>query len=483
MENAQCIKFANLRRMVWPVENEELKKFLPMVFMFFLISFNYSMLRSIKYDFVVINIGIEALSLLKTYYVFAAVLIAMIIYAKLCNIMSNAKVFYTITSFFAGYFLLFATIIYPNLDMLHPDPEMIDSWAKSLPRFQWLIKIGGKWAFASFYIMAELWGSVMLILLFWQFANQITKTDEAKRFYPMFILLGNLGLILTVPVFSNSLGGAHNTVKNSGFEGVIFIIFLSTVLLMGIYAWMQKYVLTDPKFYQPDEVVGGKKKNKPKLSLIESFRVIFTSKYLGLIAMLVIAYGISIKFLEVIWKINLQKLYPTDQEYTAFMGLFQQWQGIGIILSIIIGSNILRFTSWRIAALFTPIMILITGAICIGFTIFDKAVGGYIDGLAISTLVFAVFIGIIKGAKYSLFNLTKEMAYIPISEELKTKGKAVIDVVLPQSGIIQSTFFIIFSGFSFKEDLPLLSIIFFIIVIVWIFSVNSLSKEYQKALT
>jgi AAA family ATP:ADP antiporter len=35
---------------------------------------------------------------------------------------------------------------------------------------------------------------MMVSLLFWQFANSVIKTEEAKRFYSMFGMLGNLGL-------------------------------------------------------------------------------------------------------------------------------------------------------------------------------------------------------------------------------------------------------------------------------------------------
>ena len=47
------------------------------------------------------------------------------------------------------------------------------------------------------YNQAELWGSVVLSLLFWGFANDINTVDEAKSYYPLFGLVANLALILS----------------------------------------------------------------------------------------------------------------------------------------------------------------------------------------------------------------------------------------------------------------------------------------------
>ena len=38
------------------------------------------------------------------------------------------------------------------------------------------------WSFAVFYVMAEMWGSVVASLLFWSFANEVTTVDEAKKY-------------------------------------------------------------------------------------------------------------------------------------------------------------------------------------------------------------------------------------------------------------------------------------------------------------
>ncbi len=49
------------------------------------------------------------------------------------------------------------------------------------PTKQPLVSIFRNWTYALFYMLSNLWGSVMVSLLFWGFANDITTVDEAKK--------------------------------------------------------------------------------------------------------------------------------------------------------------------------------------------------------------------------------------------------------------------------------------------------------------
>jgi len=71
-------------------------------------------------------------------------------------------------------------------------------------------------------------------------------------------------------------------------------------------------------------------------------------------------------------------------------------------------------------------------------------VSGITTLLATNPLMMAVMVGamqniLTKASKYSLFDSTKEMAYIPLDDELKVKGKAAVDVIggrLGKSGVL-----------------------------------------------
>ena len=80
MENSQKSNFiSELRRVFWPIEWHENKKFIPMALMMACILFNYATVRSIKDGLVVTHIGPEAISFLKTYVVLPSAVIFMIL--------------------------------------------------------------------------------------------------------------------------------------------------------------------------------------------------------------------------------------------------------------------------------------------------------------------------------------------------------------------------------------------------------------------
>lgn len=488
MKTESVSNLTELRRIIWPIEGKEHKKFLPMAAMMFCILFNYSVLRTVKDIFVISDIGPEAMSFLKTYLVLPSAVLVMVLYSWLCNLMKPSKVFYTISGAFFLYLVIFTFVLYPSLEIFHPDPKTVELFSQKYPALKWFIKIGGQWAIASFYVIAELWGSVMLSLLFWQFANNITKTSEAKRFYSMFGLLGNFALLLTSFVLDYFLDEKVNIVsKEVKFIPILITVIISAALIKFLYGWINMNVLKDPELYQPS---AKAKKGKVKLSLGDSFKMIFTSKYLGLLVILVLAYGISINLVEGVWKAKVKELYPTKESYGTFMAGFQFWQGLAAIFFMIVGSNILRKVSWKAAAILTPLMILVTGIAFFAFIFFNDTLSVYLVGFVSSPLMAVAIIGLLqnvlsKATKYSLFDSTKEMAYIPLDEESKSKGKAAVDVVGGRfgksgGGIIQSCFFIL--GFSFADATPYFAFIFFFISVCWIFAVFALSKEYEKKL-
>ena len=274
----QTKEFGKWRSMLWPIHAFELKKILPMFLMFFLISFNYTILRDTKDTLIVTGSGsgAEVIPFLKFWGVMPAAVIIMIIYAKLSNRLSKPKLFYATILPFIAFFALFATVLYPARDFLHPT-EFCDKMQTLLPQgFMGLIAIVRNWTFSLFYILSELWGSVALSLLFWGFANDNMKVTEARRFYSILGIGANLALLVSGPAIIMSSNIRQKVAAGVDAWGVSLnilmgLVVIAGILIVGIYWWINKNVLTDPRFAPAvDEKI--KKKVKPKMGLKDSFK-------------------------------------------------------------------------------------------------------------------------------------------------------------------------------------------------------------------
>ncbi len=490
-------EFFGFRKLFWPIHNHELKKFLPMVLMMFGFLYIYTILRDTKDTLIVTAAGAEAIPFLKFWGTLPMSVLFVLVYAKLSNILKTEALFYAVIAPFLIFFSVFGFFIYPNLELVSPtqtaDALQIFVEANLPDRmhdtFTKLISVFRVWPYALFYILSELWGSMGISLLFWQFANQITRPMEAKRFYAGFGQLGNLALVASgasIIYFSDIRSSVPAGVDAWGesLRWLMGAVTVFCVVIMLAYRWMNQNVLTDPTLYTPINKKNAKE--KLKLSLKESFLFLTRSRYLGCIVLIVLGYGISINLIEIVWKSQLKIQFPNENDYNTFMGYFSLFTGIATLILVTLGGHVIRRLGWFIAAISAPLMILVTGAIFFAFVMYEEGLQGI---LPYSPVWIAVIVGatqniLSKATKYSLFDPTKEMAYIPLDQESKVKGKAAIDVVggrLGKSGggiVLQ----VVLMFGTIANNLPVLLFIVGVIVAAWLYAVVSLNKRYTEKL-
>ena len=486
-------EFGKWRSRLWPVHRFELKKLIPMVLLFFFILFNYTILRDTKDTLVVTAAkGSQIIPFLKFWGVLPCAVLFMLLYAKLSSKLSKTRLFYTSVIPFIVFFGLFGTVLYPLRDSLHPN-AFCDMLQTTLPAgFKGLIDVIRNWTFSLFYVMSELWGSMAISLLFWGFANDISKVSESKRFYTIFAMFANISLIISGRFIKWAANIREGLTSGDPWQVTLnytmSMVVVAGLLVLGIYWWINKYVLTDKRFYDTSEQKAVKKE-KPKLSMKESFMLLIRSKYLGCIALLVMAYGISINLVEVTWKDQLHHQYPNYNDYQAFMGGFSEKTGfITILVTFFLGGSVVRKFGWGKTALITPVMLLVTGVAFFSFIIFRGSLESTIAAMGSTPLMLAVIFGTIqniasKSSKYSFFDPTKEMAYIPLGQEEKVKGKAAIDVVgarLGKSGgsLIQQGLFLLLNTAVVGVIAPYVAVILLVIIFTWITAARSLNKQF-----
>merc|ERR1719223_2185337 len=157
---------------------------------------------------------------------------------------------------------------------------------------------------------------------------------------------------------------------------------------------------------------------------------------------------------------------------------------------MLLGRKIFKNFGWRNAAMVTPAMIGITGLAFYALTIFAPFFEPIAASLGTTPLMLAVVVGaaqniLSKSSKYSLFDPCKEMAYIPLDQDSKTKGKAAVDVIgnpLGKSGGSMIQQLLIFGVGSLGAATPYLAVILGALILMWFKAANSLAGQFEAAM-
>lgn len=421
----------------------------------------------------------------KIYGVLPAATAFIALYSKMADVMEKKTLFYSTCIPFFVFFGIFDLLIFPNTKYLHPSLEAVQALipgGAETGGLAILAMIISNWTSCLFYIVAEIYSSVSVGILFWQFANDVVPVGQAKRFYPLFAQMSGLAPVLAgqyVVRFTSKAAdfgkSLHRLMAAVLFAGSMICLFYH--ICTSYIERTENIKIGEPK--DDGENKKPKKAKKPKMSMADSAKFLASSQYLRLIAMLVLGYGLSINFTEIMWKSLVKKQYPNPLDYQRFMGNFSSAVGLATCIVIFFGVQVIRVLGWRVGAVATPTIMALLAApffICIFMGLDSPA-----------RLSAAVMLGTIqslvsKTSKYALFDPTTQMAYIPLDDESKVKGKAAIDVLGSRIGKSGGSFIqqgLVFMFGSIINASGAVAVIFYSVLISWFMSANRLSVLFQ----
>lgn len=489
--------FSKIRSYFWPIHGYEAIKLVPLLLIMFFVACNYSILLNLK-DAILITAegsGAEVIPFVKLWVMLPAAIGATILYSQVLNRFPRHVAFQLIIAVFLVYFLIFALYVYPNREALSAT-RFSNYLGSVLPLgCKGFIAMVRNWPLTLFYVISELWGTIVLQVLIWGFANEITKITEAPRFYSVLVIIANIAAIcagqFAVILSSTDLADPANLSSTSweySLSKILFLIVGFGIAAIFTFRWMNNFVLSDPK-YVPQAEEKVKKKEKKRLSFRESISFIANSKYLLSIAAIVIGYNLVINLVEVIWKDRLRLLYPSPADYNIYVNNLTSARGIISTIVSILMAGLINKLGWTKTALITPIVMLLTSLAFFSCLFGDNFIAPLATTLLGTTpLALAVFFGsaqncFSKAAKYSVFDATKEMAFIPLPSEEKMKGKAAIDGIgsrMAKSGgaVIHSGLLLIFG--TLPACAPSIALIIVGISALWIMAVFTLGKEFAQ---
>lgn len=246
-----------------------------------------------------------------------------------------------------------------------------------------------------------MWKDIYVLLMFqqvWSVIHASTKQTKAKYLYGIMFGLGGLG-----GVFGSIVPGFMAT--RFGSENLLFMTAPIFLLFMLAFTGMMK---ARKGMDNVQEITLEAKDTKGGIALIRA------SHYLKYILLIVVFMQVSSAIIDYQFSSFLEREIPLKDLRTAYSGKVFFWISIVKIGFQFVATYLLiHFMGLRLSHFTIPLVLL------------GNALLTYIMPLfGVITYAF----GTIKSFEYSVFNIVKEMLYIPLQVEEKFKAKAVIDI-------------------------------------------------------
>ncbi len=250
---------------------------------------------------------------------------------------------------------------------------------------------GTSWAL---YLWKDLY-IVVLIEIFWSFANCTVPKERAKWWYGLFCVLGSLGGM------AGNLGVGWLAAEWSTEQSLQAVVPLLAIGGAGGFALAR---LTG---------VSGEPKSAPS-SFRDGYSVLRKSRALWLLMGLIATTQVVITLIDYQFNVAIEQFYPDVDARTAVIG--QMYASIDVVaIGLQLGTGpILR-------VLGVPLVLLVIPGLL------GAAVAGYALVPRYASIAAAKVAS--KAFDYSLFRAAKEILYIPLSHGERTQGKAFVDMM------------------------------------------------------
>ena len=466
-------------RSITQIEHANGKKIGGLLVLKFLLALVYCILTGLKDTLLITahSSSAEVIPIIKGAIIFPLSIVIVIFYTKLDNHFKQSTIFYSTIISFLFLILLYCFLLYPNEYKVSPniiaDRLSIYLGGKHL---HW-IAIFRHWIHALFFIIAELWGQVVLMVLYWNFVNSICTVDEGKKYYGILIAAGDLPLIITAQLIQICLK------KKVAFlltvQALAQYIVVLCLVIMLIYWWVNKTIKKNLLTVYHSTSVP----TKIRLSLRESFKYIISSKYLTHLAIMVISCGFSVNLMEATWKSYIKDVFPQSTDYQNFSSSVAFWSGtFALVISLFFTRGFIQKFGWGKAIKIVPISIAIMGCTFFLMSYAKNSVPFLQNCIGPSFAKYIVLWGgvqslVIRVVKYAFFDKTIQIAYIPLDPSIKVKGKTAVDILGSNIGKAGSAWMQIgllelFNTNSLQTISLILFILLLVITICWYKAIN-----------
>lgn len=234
---------------------------------------------------------------------------------------------------------------------------------------------------------------VVLVEVFWTFANAHYALGTARWIYGMFLAAGACGGLV-------GNFGVGPLAKQIGTLNALWLL-VPILLITGTASAVAMQGVVRPPGQHPTSVADG-------------FARVLRSRYLLLIVALVGVIQLVLTLIDYEFNASVAAAYPNLDERTNIVGQIYGLISVFEVLLQVSSGLVLRYVGVTATLVGIPMMLAASFAFAVAVPVFASTAAAKITS---------------KALDYSLLRATKELLYIPLPYEERAQGKAVIDVL------------------------------------------------------
>lgn len=501
------------------VLNTEYPKFFRLAFLSFSIAFTYSSLRDGKDAIVMFRMLPASIPFLKSFVVtFFTLLFGVVFQFLMARGVPMRRIMLLANGIFCAYFLLYAVVIFPYADKLDPYKFLvIDMFGDAkmhvvnLEFLKGLFFLYNFWTSSLFYLSAEMWGSIVLSLLFFGCVNEICPLRQALRFYPLFLISANIALTLS-GVLGISIGYIFkdNIAQTTRFYQVFFIVIgILCLANIMVYKQLMDSVVPFPIYITSE---NAPKKSRVKVGMIDGIIAAFSNPAILCMSICVLSYGMVTNLTEGAYNSSIQKAASSAGKQTLTDTLLAKGTQqiiiglctIGFLLSPL--KSFIQQRGWLSLGMLSPVLSFVGSVlffICVWVNVQTESkktsflieIGKSISrftGMSMETrikiekYVGLIVTSLIKILKYAAFDICKEAIGVKIPKEHRSRFKGIYDGVFGKLGKSAASFLQIILMFLFntsdvRESVYATLTGVILVTTIWSRSSWYLGKQYNQA--
>jgi AAA family ATP:ADP antiporter len=235
---------------------------------------------------------------------------------------------------------------------------------------------------------------VVLVEVFWTFANAHYPLHTARWIYGMFLASGACGGLV-------GNFGVGPLAKQIGTLNALWLL-VPVLLVTGIAAAIGMHGVIRPSAHAPAAIGEG-------------FKRVLASKYLLLIVALVGVIQLVLTLIDYQFNAAVALAYPVLDERTDVVGRIYGIISIFEVFLQLSSGLFLRYLGVTATLVGIPIVLAAAFAASVAVPVFSTMAGAKVAS---------------KALDYSLTRATKELLYIPLPYAERAQGKAIIDVLV-----------------------------------------------------